>query len=88
MPILYKVVVGSLEDLGAFETAVTKYLNEGYIPAGGACYADGKVVQSVARNTDIPIGPPMGPPMGPMGPMGPQGPRAPPGGGGRPVINQ
>jgi len=81
MPILYKVVVGSLEDLVAFETAVTKYLNEGYIPAGGACYADGKVVQSVARNTDIPIGPP-------MGPMGPQGPRAPPGGGGRPVINQ
>ena len=83
MPILYKVVVGSLEDLGAFETAVTKYLNEGYIPAGGACYADGKVVQSVARNTDIPIGPPMGPNMGP-----PMGPRAPPGGGGRPVINQ
>ena len=79
MPILYKVDVGSLEDLAAFETAVTKYLNEGYIPAGGACYADGKVVQSVARNTDIPIGPPMGPPMGP---------RAPPGGGGRPVINQ
>ena len=83
MPILYKVVVGSLEDLGAFETAVTKYLNEGYIPAGGACYADGKVVQSVARNTDIPIGPPMGPNMGP-----PMGPRAPPGGGGRPVMNQ
>lgn len=83
MPILYKVVVGSLEDLGAFETAVTKYLNEGYIPAGGACYADGKIVQSVARNTDIPIGPPMGPNMGP-----PMGPRAPPGGGGRPVINQ
>ena len=78
MPILYKVVVGSLEDLVAFETAVTKYLNEGYIPAGGACYADGKVVQSVARNTDIPIGPP----------MGPMGPRAPPGGGGRPVMNQ
>lgn len=84
MPILYKVVVGSLEDLAAFETAVTKYLNEGYIPAGGACYADGKVVQSVARNTDIPIGPPIGP-MGP--PMGPQGPRPPPGGG-RPVMNQ
>ena len=83
MPILYKVVVGSLEDLGAFEIAVTKYLNEGYIPAGGACYADGKVVQSVARNTDIPIGPPMGPNIGP-----PMGPRAPPGGGGRPVINQ
>ena len=83
MPILYKVVVGSLEDLNAFETAVTKYLNEGYIPAGGACYADGKVVQSVARNTDIPIGPPMGPNMGP-----PMGPRAPPGGGGRPVMNQ
>lgn len=83
MPILYKVVVGSLEDLGAFETAVTKYLNEGYIPAGGACYAEGKIVQSVARNTDIPIGPPMGPNMGP-----PMGPRAPPGGGGRPVINQ
>jgi len=77
MPILYKVVVGSLEDLVAFETAVTKYLNEGYIPAGGACYADGKIVQSVARNTDIPIGPP----------MGPQGPRPPPGGG-RPIINQ
>ena len=83
MPILYKVVVGSLEDLVTFETAVTKYLNEGYIPAGGACYADGKVVQSVARNTDIPIGPPMGPNMGP-----PMGPRAPPGGGGRPVMNQ
>jgi hypothetical protein len=83
MPILYKVVVGSLEDLGAFETAVTKYLNEGYIPAGGACYAEGKIVQSVARNTDIPIGPPMGPNMGP-----PMGPRVPPGGGGRPVINQ
>ena len=83
MPILYKVVVGSLEDLGAFETAVTKYLNEGYIPAGGACYAEGKIVQSVARNTDIPIGPPMGPNMGP-----PMGPRVPPGGGGRPVIIQ
>jgi hypothetical protein len=79
MPILYKVVVGSLEDLGAFETAVAKYLNEGYIPAGGASYADGKIVQSVARNTDIP----MGPPMGPRPPM----PSTPPGGG-RPVITQ
>jgi hypothetical protein len=84
MPILYKVVVGSLEDLVGFETAVAKYLNEGYIPAGGIAYGtDGKLVQSVARNTDIPIGPPMGP----MGPMGPQGPRPPPGGG-RPVMNQ
>ena len=81
MPILYKVIVGSLEALDEFEKAVAKYLNEGYIPAGGIAYGtDGKLVQSVARNTDIPIGPP-------MGPMGPQGPRPPPSQG-RPVITQ
>jgi hypothetical protein len=59
MPILYKVVVGWVNDLPAFENEVLSFLNDAYIPVGGIAYGtDGKIIQAVAKNTDIPSGPP------------------------------
>ena len=59
MPILYKVIVGLLTNLPAFEYEVLSFLNDAYIPVGGIAYGiDGKIIQVVAKNTDIPSGPP------------------------------
>jgi hypothetical protein len=64
MPIYYKVVKGSLNNLANFEQEIAGLLTSGYIPVGGMTTPDsyGNVYQAIAFNTNA-------------GPMGPGGPR-------------
>ena len=64
MPILYKVVKGSVSTISNFESDVAALLAAGYIPVGGIAINGSDIYQSLARNTEIDpnIGPPsMGP---------------------------
>ena len=53
MPILYKVVKGSVSTISNFESDVASLLAAGYIPVGGVAINGSDIYQSLARNTDI-----------------------------------
>ena len=76
MPIYYKVVKGSLENLAKFEQEIAGFLSNGYIPVGGMTTPDseGNIYQAIAFNTNAP---------GPGGPR-PSIPTRPLGGGANP----
>ena len=85
MPIYYKVVKGSLNNLAKFEQEVAGLLSNGYIPVGGITTPDseGNVCQAVAFNTNAaPMGP--GPLTGPGAGPRPSIPTRPLGGGANP----